>query len=419
MIRSMLRSRCVGAGLLLAGLSAAAAWAYPIDGFEASGIRRLELVRLRVTGAIPGQVPPPGGRRPLSEVRLRLADGAGPAELPLVDTELQQRLDGLFGNLDESYAISILDITPGRAPRFATRQPHRTYSPGSVGKIAVVAGLFAELARRFPDDIEARLRLLRERMVVADEWIGKDRHPVPFFALADSAFESRPARIGDTFSLFEWADHMMSASANSAASTVWKEVMLMRAFGEAYPPSLEAEQAFFRDTPKGRLQQLSLDVVNSPLRAVGIGQADWQMGSFFTNTGQRIVPGAKSYASPQGALLFLFRLEQGRIVDPWSSLEIKRLMYTTGRRIRYVSSPAFAQAAVYFKSGSLFACTREEGFSCGKYMGNLHNYMNSVATIEHSNGPVYLVALMSNVLRKNSAVDHQSLATQVDKILRP
>ena len=54
----------------------------------------------------------------------------------------------------------------------------------------------------------------------------------------------------------------------------------------------------------------------------------------------------------------------------------------------------------------------------GKYMGNAMNYMNSVAIVEHDSGPAYLVALMSNVLRKNSAVDHQTLATQIDGILR-
>jgi hypothetical protein len=45
--------------------------------------------------------------------------------------------------------------------------------------------------------------------------------------------------------------------------------------------------------------------------------------------------------------------------------------------------------------------------------------MNSVAVIEQPDGRIYLVALMSNVLRKNSAVDHQSLATFIDRILIP
>ncbi|MGW8323273.1 MAG: hypothetical protein ACWGSD_17120 [Thermodesulfobacteriota bacterium] len=105
------------------------------------------------------------------------------------------------------------------------------------------------------------------------------------------------------------------------------------------------------------------------------------------------------------------------MVDAWSSLEIKRLMYMTAWRIRYAASPALVNAAVYFKSGSQYKCKPEPDFNCGKYMGNVENYMNSVAIVEHPDGRTYLVALMSNVLRKNSAVEHQSLATYIDRIL--
>ena len=114
----------------------------------------------------------------------------------------------------------------------------------------------------------------------------------------------------------------------------------------------------------------------------------------------------------------MYRLVDGKIVDEWSSLEIKRLMYMTARRIRYASSPALSNAAVYFKSGSLYKCKLEPDFVCKKYMGNVDNYMNSVAIVEHPDGSKYLVALMSNVLRKNSAVEHQTLATYFDRILR-
>jgi hypothetical protein len=76
------------------------------------------------------------------------------------------------------------------------------------------------------------------------------------------------------------------------------------------------------------------------------------------------------------------------------------------------------EAAVYFKSGSLYKHKPEPGFVPKKYTGNVENYMNSVAIVEQPDGRIYLVALMSNVLRKNSAVDHQTLATQIDKILK-
>jgi len=77
-------------------------------------------------------------------------------------------------------------------------------------------------------------------------------------------------------------------------------------------------------------------------------------------------------------------------------------------------------SAVYFKSGSLYSCKVEEGFVCGKYMGNVRNYMNSVAMIETPAGQNqlhYMVSVLSNVLRKNSAVDHRDLARAVHAML--
>ena len=113
-------------------------------------------------------------------------------------------------------------------------------------------------------------------------------------------------------------------------------------------------------------------------------------------------------------------LEQGKLVDEWSSLEIKRLLYITERRIRYGSSGALWPSAVYFKSGSLYSCAPEEGFVCKKYHGNKRNYMNSVAIIETPAGQdrlFYAVAVLSNVLRKNSAQDHRDLARAVHSML--
>ena len=51
-------------------------------------------------------------------------------------------------------------------------------------------------------------------------------------------------------------------------------------------------------------------------------------------------------------------------------------------------------------------------------MGNKTNVMNSVAIVETSDGRVYLVALTSDVLRKNSAVDHQTLASEIEQLMK-
>jgi hypothetical protein len=240
---------------------------------------------------------------------------------------------------------------------------------------------------------------------------------VPFFHLEDKTVGFRPIEKGDAFSLYEWVDHMLSASSNAAASTVWKEVMLMRAFGREYPPTRVEEDAFFEDTGRKELQGIALSVVNDPLRELGIDERDWKLGSFFTRNGKSRVPSAGSTATSNGLLSFLIAVEQGRLVDAWSSLELKRLMYMTERRIRYASSPRLTESAVYFKSGSLYKCEEEPDFECGRYKGNVFNYMNSVAIVEKRDGRIYLVALMSNVLRVNAAVEHQALATSIDEIL--
>ncbi|MBN1996137.1 hypothetical protein JW935_01210 [candidate division KSB1 bacterium] len=394
---------------------------YPIDGYKTTGIRRLERLSGIIGGTLKGTMPVEGARLSLEQIKLNLIGTLEDSTfvLPPVDAEFQKRIDNLFPNRHESYSLAVLEITPGKPKRFAQRQADRQFSPGSVGKLAIAAGLFAELKKICPDSFEERCRILKSRMVTADEWILSDTHEIPVFDTASKSFAMRPARIGDVFSLYEWADHMLSASANSAASITWKEVVLMRAFGAGYPPSAEQEKEFFQKTPKSQIAEIAFAVVNEPLRAAGIEKEEFQLASLFTGTGKRKIPiSAGSNASPIGLIKFLLALEQGRIVDRPSGLEIKRLMYMTAKRIRYASAPALTGAAVYFKSGSLYRCKEEPGFLCGKYMGNVENVMNSVAIVEHPDGPVYLVVLMSNVLRKNSAVEHQTIATYIDKIIK-
>jgi hypothetical protein len=141
----------------------------------------------------------------------------------------------------------------------------------------------------------------------------------------------------------------------------------------------------------------------------------------FTAGGKAKVPGAgDSYGTARELMRFLLRLEQGRLVDVFSSREIKRLIYLTEVRIRYASSPALATSAVYFKSGSLFQCAPEPGFSCKPYAGNVKNYMNSTAIVEspaNERKLFYLSTLVTNILRKNSAGEHQALATRLHGVI--
>ncbi len=395
---------------------------YPIDGYERTGIRRLLQVQKVVNGEIAGTPPGPGALWSIDSITLNLTGERFDSirSLPPADPDLQKALNGLFPNLDESYAVALLDITPGRPVRYAQRKETRTFQPGSVGKLAVITGFMCELETIFPDSVSDRVNLLRTHQVTAGRWALPNEHTVPFYNPETGAFQKRILQAGDVFSLYEWLDHMLSVSSNGAASVVWREAVLLRWFGRKYPDMTQAQvDSFFANTPKARLSEIAMSVVNEPLRNMGIEDDEWRLGSFFTREAKAMIPGmGGSAASPEGMMKFLVAMERGQLIDPWTSLEVKRLMYMTDRRIRYAASPALKDAGVYFKSGSLYKCKPEEGYTCAKYQGNVDNYMNSVAIVEHPDSTTYMVALMSNVLRKNSNVDHNALASQIDRIVR-
>jgi len=208
---------------------------------------------------------------------------------------------------------------------------------------------------------------------------------------------------------------------NGAASVVWREAILIRAFGDRYPVSWDESEAFFDTTPKSQLTAISQSIMLEPLRAAGIDTESMRQGSFWTRVGQQRVPGTTSFATPRELARFMQRLEQGRLVDLWSSLEMKKYLYLTKRRYRYVYAPELNDSAVFFKSGSLYACRPEEGFRCRRYMGNARNFMNSVVTVESDAGPeperTYIVTMTSNVLRFNSAWDHSRFAAAIHAML--
>jgi len=407
-------------GILLLSLQGET-MAYPYDGYSLTGIRRLLRLQLIMEGIIKESLPVLGAQKSISEIYLNLQNEKGDSLeiFPVADPALQKSISALFPNMDESYSLCLLDITPGKALRYASRQDKRSFMPGSVAKLAVIAGLFNELEKLYPYSFKKRQELMKNRMVRAGKWANYDEHTAPFFNVETYKYTKKVVNENDTCSLYEWADHMMSASNNGAASIVWKEAMLMHAFGPGYPPTAEQEAAFFKNTSKPEVMKIAMQVVDEPLRDMGITKEEFKLGSMFTRDSKAMVPGeGGTIASPFGMMKFLVAMERGLIVDQQSSLEIKRLMYSTDRRIRYAASTSLTNAAVYFKSGSLYRCKPEEGFECKKYMGNIDNYMNSVVVVEQADGTIYMVTLMSNVLRKNSANDHFEIASQIDKIVR-
>ncbi|HEY1418820.1 MAG TPA: serine hydrolase, partial [Myxococcaceae bacterium] len=304
---------------------------------------------------------------------------------------------------------------------YAEHRGDHQQNVGSVGKLIVALALYQALADLHPKDLEARKRTLKETLVIADGFSQHDSHTIRIFDPEARTLKRRAVQIGDRGSLYEWVDWMLSPSSNSAAGMVMREAMLLRRYGAAYPPPDSEIQRFFDETPRTELTELFRTTFYEPVTRNGLDLEWLRQGSFFTAGGNRKVPEAgTSYGTARELMRYLLRLEQGRIVDEWSSREIKRLIYVTERRIRYAASPALVDAAVYFKSGSLFECAPEPGFTCRPYAGNVKNYMNSTAIIESpatARKLFYMTTLVSNVLRKNSAAEHQALATRFHRLV--
>jgi hypothetical protein len=426
-MRSARGGRWLAAALVF-GAAAVAYSAYPLDGWERTGIRRLRAYAMMQDGRMRGDVKlPPGALLPDSMVGLRLLGSGEPYDIDDATPRHERLQAGLEKILAgrPSYRVALLDLTSPAQPKYAAVRETDGYYPGSVGKLLVMTGLFNELARLYPDDLEARASVLRNTKVTADAFAMPNSHAVPVVAPDWSGVTHRAVRIGDEFSLYEWIDHAVSPSSNAAGSIIWKQALLLNEFGRAYPPTPEQEAAFFRDTPKAELTRRAIEIVEAPLRAAGLDTTRLYMRGLFTRGAQRVIPPQPSRVVPRELVRWLLKLEQGELVDEWSSLEMKRLTYFTRRRYRYAAAPVLRDAAVFFKSGSLYRCREEAGYQCVQYKGNAENLMHSVAIVETpalpEEGTVqrrYLISMMSNVLKVNSANEHMEIAARVDALIR-
>ena len=409
----------ISAACLLVCLTPTATLAYPIDGEEESGIRRLEGFRLAQQAA-GGPKLVSGQLWSVNDVKLHLIDYKGPDfdTLP-VDPELSTALNNMLGKRDPSYSMVLVDFTDVDNIRWAGLRPDIKQNPGSVGKLLCMAALFHTLSEVFPDP-EQRAILLKTVVTKAGDWVTVEQHKVPKWSTQEKRNIFSVINPKDEFTLSEWLDHAISASANGAGAILWREAMLVRHFGEAYPVSDQARVEFFAKTPKAELSALAKAVITEPLIQAGMNTDDIQQGSSFTSAGKNKVPGTVSFATPRELARLLFRIEQGKLVDAWSSLQMKKYMYLTKRRYRYSYAPELNDQAIFFKSGSLYSCTMLPGSKCGKYMGDKQNLMNSVAIIEgpKPDDPHYIAALMTNVLQFNSAWDHSRIGAAVDVVIR-
>ena len=393
---------------------------YPIDGYQSTGIARLYQLHKMVQDSVENRRIPAGAYKKLEDIKLNLLSRKDDSLSTILveDEEFSKSIRRYLPGA--GYSATVLDISNPDSLKYAAYRESAGYQPGSVGKIAVLTALFDQLKKLCPNSFDARTGLLKNKRVSARYWGTGDHHTIPIYDIEKDKLTRRRVVASDTFSLYEWADHMVSVSNNGAASVVWREALLMAAFGEHYE-TLTEEQAetYFKETPRDSLTNLANDIVNLPLRELGIGKDEWRLGSFFTAAANKYV-GDKggSIGTPVGLMKYLVKLEQGNVVDRQSSLEIKRLLYMTDRRIRYAASPRLDSASVYFKSGSFYKCDRNKDPDCGDYAGNVYNYMNSVIIVEQSDNTKYIVCLMTNVLNKNSAGAHMYLASKIDEVVK-
>lgn len=451
---------------LLLALVPATAQAYPVDGFDYTGIRRLEQARLVQSGEVPGRKQQPGQYLPMTAIapRWRASDGA---TLPPIDAELSRQIAALVPAAERAdYAITLLDLSDPLQPSYASHNADLQANVGSVAKILVALAFFQKLADVYPSDISQRERVLHDTRISADAFSQYDHHKVPFWNVEKRQKAFRSIRVGDEANLWEFLDWTLSASSNSAAGMVQKELIALAHFEQRYPVSVEEEAEFFAKTSSAELGRIMAETMNDALVRNGLDPEKIRQGSFFTRGGNRRVNHTSSYATSGQLMKILFRLEAGTLVDAFSSREIKRLLYMTQRRIRYASHPALNQAAVYFKSGSYFQCHGGPR-GCRKYKGDKTNRLASVAIVEspvavpsasaprpaqvpetavaaqapppstfvafsltpaaviagESITPAaapthhYMVVVMSNVLGINSAVAHQTLAMRIHRLI--
>ncbi|MDX2457255.1 MAG: hypothetical protein QNL87_07080 [Gammaproteobacteria bacterium] len=396
------------------------AGAYPLDGYKETGIRRVEGARLANEGIVPGRKQPAGALLSTDEVGLRLLDYQA-MDLPAPDPVFSKQLVKMLGSSAANYGIAVLDISDPERPVYGEHRGDYRQNTGSVGKLIVALGLFQALADTWPEDLEKRRDILKNTIVTADDFSISDHHKIRVFNVETRTLARRTMPVGEQGTLWEFLDWTLSVSSNSAAAMTMREAMLLQQYGKDYPPPEAEIQRFFKETPGKELTDLFQRTFFDPITRNGLDINQIRQGSFFTHVGKKkVAGGGNSYGTARELVKLTLRMEQGRLVDEFSSREIKRLLYMTERRIRYASAPALRDSAVYFKSGSLYSCMEEEGFKCGKYKGNKRNYMNSLAIIESTHDGYqlhYIAGLISNVLRVNSAVEHQTFGMRIHRII--
>ena len=153
----------------------------------------------------------------------------------------------------DDYGVAVLDLSDPAKPLYAEHRADHKQNVGSVGKLVVALALFQALADLYPDDVEARRRVLKNTVVTADTFSQRDSHTVRMFDVESRKLTRRAASRSATVRrcMSFWTGCCRPAP-TGAAGMVMREAMLLRKFGKAYPVPEAEIQRFFNDTPKSR-----------------------------------------------------------------------------------------------------------------------------------------------------------------------
>ena len=110
--------------IVVAAFCAGQLAAYPLDGYEETGIRRVEWARMAHLGLAKGGFQPP-------------------------------ELAALLGEHAEQYGLAVLDLSDPDRPRYAEHRGDHRQNVGSVGKVLVALGFFQALADAWPEDLDS------------------------------------------------------------------------------------------------------------------------------------------------------------------------------------------------------------------------------------------------------------------------
>ncbi len=119
-----------------------------------TGIKRLKRLERIKSGEIKDVSNlPPGAFKSYLDIELNLLPKKNDSVIQFLNSDkgFQDDISALFRGLDKSYSLAVLDISDVENLRYAHRNETLGYQPGSVGKIAVLVGLFDQLAKIYPD----------------------------------------------------------------------------------------------------------------------------------------------------------------------------------------------------------------------------------------------------------------------------